>query len=310
MHDAAHETETRKTLPGVARATRDVSSETSPTFQPSELVVVGTGIQVFSQATLATQGALRGADVVIFAVTNAWAARWIRDLNPRARSFDYPRDGRPRREIYRTMVSEIVEALRGNRRVCAAFYGSAALFTFPAHEAVRQARAQGFRARMLPGVSSLDCLFADLGVDPGEGGCQIFEATDFLVKKHALNCRAHLVLFQLAMVGNHGTYQANDETTIRSGLLSLTAWLRESYPADHAVVIYEAATAVFDEPRAESIPLGSLPNARVSEVSSLYVPPIGSSAWGVPRAELGPMATPVSLVSTARTKPDSILFPA
>src|SRR6187549_1605908 len=104
MHDAAHETDTRKTLLGVARATKSVSSETTPTFPPSELVVVGTGIQVLSQATLATQGAVRGADVVIFAVTNAWAARWIRDLNPRARSFDYPRDGRPRREIYRAMV--------------------------------------------------------------------------------------------------------------------------------------------------------------------------------------------------------------
>src|SRR6187431_18753 len=202
MHDAAQDTDTRKTLPSlanVARATNATNPETTPTLPPSELVVVGTGIQALSQATLATQGALRGADVVLFAVTNAWAARWIRDLNPRARSFDYPRDGRPRREIYRAMVGEIVEALRRNRRVCAAFYGSAALFTFPAHEGVRQARAQGFRARMLPGVSSLDCLFADLGVDPGEGGCQIFEATDFLVKKHAINCRAHLVLFQLAM---------------------------------------------------------------------------------------------------------------
>jgi hypothetical protein len=33
---------------------------------------------------------------------------------------------------------------------------------------------------MLPGISAEDCLFADLGIDPGIYGCQSYEATDFL----------------------------------------------------------------------------------------------------------------------------------
>jgi hypothetical protein len=36
----------------------------------------------------------------------------------------------------------------------------------------------GFDAVMLPGISAEDCLFADLGIDPGMIGCQSFEATD------------------------------------------------------------------------------------------------------------------------------------
>jgi hypothetical protein len=34
---------------------------------------------------------------------------------------------------------------------------------------------------MLPAVSAEDCLFADLGVDPGAAGCQSHEAADFLI---------------------------------------------------------------------------------------------------------------------------------
>jgi len=34
---------------------------------------------------------------------------------------------------------------------------------------------------MLPGISTEDCLYADLGVDPGLIGSQNFEATDFIV---------------------------------------------------------------------------------------------------------------------------------
>jgi len=36
---------------------------------------------------------------------------------------------------------------------------------------------------MLPGISAEDCLFADIGVDPGIYGCQSFEATDLFVNE-------------------------------------------------------------------------------------------------------------------------------
>src|SRR2546429_6584747 len=62
----------------------------------------------------------------------------------------------------------------------------------------RQAREEGFEAEMLPAVSAEDCLFADLGVDPGDEGCQSFEATSFLLfrsEEHTseLQSRLHLV---------------------------------------------------------------------------------------------------------------------
>ena len=55
---------------------------------------------------------------------------------------------------------------------------------------------------MLPGISAEDCLFADLGVDPAEAGCQSYEATRFLERRPAIEPRAALILWQIGVVGS------------------------------------------------------------------------------------------------------------
>jgi hypothetical protein len=249
------------------------TAETHPKSSGVRLAVVGTGIQWAGQTTLAAQQAIASAGHVLFAVTDPWAARWIRKLNANAESFAYPRDGRPRREIYRQMVARVLESLMVHERVCAAFYGSPTTLSWPAHEAVRQARRLGIQARMLPGVSSLDCLFADLGVDPGQGGCQLFEAGDFLGKGRRVDPRAHTVLFQLAMVGNRQVYDSDDGQRIRQGLAALSAHLRSFYNPHHSIAIYQAATHPLDAHSEQWVDIDSLETAQVTESSSLYVPP-------------------------------------
>src|SRR5437899_1041057 len=106
---------------------------------------------------------------------------------------------RIRDETYDDIVAEILSAVRSGTRVCVALYGHPGVFARPAHEAVRRARAEGFPARMLPAVSAEDCLFADLGVDPGENGCQSYEATDFLLRKREVDVSAALVLWQISV---------------------------------------------------------------------------------------------------------------
>jgi precorrin-6B methylase 1 len=238
------------------------------------LVVVGTGIQWAGQTTLAGAQAIRGADVVLFAVADPWAARWIRSLSPRAESLSYPRDGRPRKEIYEAMVERIGDEVRSGKRVCVVFYGSPAVLTRPAHEAVRRARSEGYHAVMLPGVSSIDCLFADLGVDPGGRGCAMFEAHALLARRPVIDTAAHLVLCQIALVGNRGPFDPHDKGTLRRGLACLGERLAPLYPAGHEAIVYEASTHPLRPFRADRVRLDALADAEVSEISTLYVPPV------------------------------------
>jgi hypothetical protein len=238
------------------------------------LVVVGTGIQWAGQTTLAAQRAIQQADRVLFAVADAWTARWVRSLNPAAESLPYAQGNTPRRRIYAEMVERILGEVRKGLKVCAVFYGHPGVLAKAAHNAVRRAREEGFSARMLPGVSSIDCLFADLGLDPGQDGLQLFEATDFLIRGRLVDARTPLVLCQIGGVGNANAFDPSDVACIRRGLAALSEHLCRIYPAGHEGVIYEAPAQPLDSPRLDSVALSALAGARVDDVSTLYVPPV------------------------------------
>lgn len=129
---------------------------------------------------------------------------------------------------------------------------------------------------MVPGVSFLDCLFSDLGVDPGEHGCQVFEARSFLLRRCLIEPRAHLILSQVALATSGRTFDSSGPDVSR-GLRQLSKRLLGMYPADHEVVLYEAAIHPLAQPRAERLRLDQLDTAPVSEISTLWVPPHGGA---------------------------------
>jgi uncharacterized protein YabN with tetrapyrrole methylase and pyrophosphatase domain len=237
---------------------------------PGSLTVVGTGIQAGAQTTAAAKAAIRDAAEVLYLVEDLVAARWIESVNPRARSLDhlYRAEG-ARMESYRRIVDEIVGTVRAGADVCVAFYGHPGVFVRPAHDAINRLRDEGYRATMLPGVSAEDCLFADLGVDPGQLGCQSYEATDFLIRRRVADPSAALILWQLSVLGTLDA-AITPET---SHLPLLVEHLRRFYPADHEVVLYEASPYPIVGPAVERVPLSALPGADVAAMTTLYVPP-------------------------------------
>jgi hypothetical protein len=150
------------------------------------------------------------------------------------------------------------------------FYGHPGFFVYPAHEMVRRARASGFETRMLPGVSSLDTLITEFGVDPADAGLQIYEATQFLLRRVVPETTAVLVLLQVGMVG---LVTATREASSAAALEALVQHLCAYYPRNHVATLYESARQVLLAPRAEHIRLETLPNAAVAQVTTLVIPP-------------------------------------
>jgi uncharacterized protein YabN with tetrapyrrole methylase and pyrophosphatase domain len=234
------------------------------------LTIVGTGIQLVGHLTLAAQAWIQQADKVLFAVADPLTAEWLRSLNPTAEALPYNMDNQRRRQTYNEMVARILNEVRLERNVCAVFYGHPGVFADPAHEAIRQARREGFRAQMLPGISAEDCLFADLGLDPGKSGCQSFEATDFLIRRRKFDPTSALILWQIAMTGNLGFYQPGSSFR---GLQVLTEVLQTHYHSEPEIIIYEAAVYTGFDPVIKKIGLSKLPEAEVTPISTLYIPP-------------------------------------
>src|SRR6476620_513542 len=124
------------------------------------------------------------SDKVLYLVNDPVSELWIARMNPNSESLKaLYLGGKYRADTYKEMTELTLRYVREGLNVCVVYYGHPGVVVTPSHESIRQARAEGFNARMLPGISAEDCLFADLGIDPGTRGCQSFEATDFLLNR-------------------------------------------------------------------------------------------------------------------------------
>jgi hypothetical protein len=168
------------------------------------------------------------------------------------------------------MLGVILAELQAGKRVCAAFYGHPGVFAQVGHEAIERARCTGFAAEMQPGISAEDCLYADLGIDPGRYGCQHYEATQFLCCERQVDISAYLVLWQIAVVGDTTFTRYASSGAHRQLLVDRLARL---YPPGHEVIIYEAPTVATSCPRAERLPFESLVGADLQMHSTLVIGP-------------------------------------
>jgi uncharacterized protein YabN with tetrapyrrole methylase and pyrophosphatase domain len=237
---------------------------------PGSLTVVGTGIRFGVQLTPEARAAILAADRVFHLVSDPVARQWFETLRPDAQSLEpLYAPGKDRAETYAAIIEEVVTPVHAGFHVCAAFYGHAGVFVSPSHAAIRQAQAAGYEARMLPGISAEDCLFADLGLDPGVTGCQSYEATDFLVSRRTVDPRALLILWQAGVVHERSHVLEADPARVES----LAERLLEYYPEDHEAIVYEASPYPVGRPIIVHTTMSRLGEAGVTAASTVVVPP-------------------------------------
>ena len=159
---------------------------------------------------------------------------------------------------------------KAGKKVVGAFYGHPGVFAWVPHNAIKQARELGFTAHMEPGISAEDCLYADLGIDPGTYGCQHYETSQFMFYKRTIDTAALLVLWQVGVAGDRSLAKFTTDSEYRKILVKLLA---QYYPLDHEVILYEAATLPIQPTRIEYLPISALPDAMMDLKTTLVIPP-------------------------------------
>lgn len=203
-------------------------------------------------------------------VVDPVTVRRIEALNPNARTRnDRYAAGKDRRLTYAEIVDEVVTRVRDGERMCLVLYGHPGFFAFPGHEAIRRLRAEGIPARMVAAVSAIDCLFADLGIDPADGGLQMYGATYFLRATPPVDPKATLVLLQVGVLGEKGPRPTPE---VAGRFLRLVRLLRERYGPEREAVLYEASPYPGARPRIIPFPLGRDDPPAVPRLSMLCVP--------------------------------------
>jgi len=239
--------------------------------ETGSLVCVGTGMMLGAHITPRSRSYIENADVVFVGVSDGIVEKWIEEMNSDVRSLQiYYQEGKSRQITYRQMQEAMMAEVRKGKKVCGAFYGHPGVFALAPHKSIKQAKEEGYTAHMEPGISAEDCLFADLGVDPGKVGCQQYEASQFIFYKRIIDPSAYLILWQVGIVGDRSYEKFSTGKSHQALFLEA---LQNYYPSDHQVILYETPTLPISEVRIDYLRLENLLEFSLNPETTMIIPP-------------------------------------
>lgn len=232
---------------------------------------MGLGMMLGAHLSPRSRSHIQRAEVVFGLVSDPLVELWLQQMRPDARSLQpFYREGKSRQTTYREMVEVMLVEVRLGQDVCGVFYGHPGVFALVPHKVIESARKEGFPAHMEPGISAEDCLYADLGIDPGTYGCQHYEASQFMFYQRRIDPSAYLVLWQIGIAGDRSLARLATGGDYRRLLVE---HLLTDYPPSHEVIAYEAATLPITAPRMGRMPLSEIVGAELHPHTTLVIPP-------------------------------------
>jgi Tetrapyrrole (Corrin/Porphyrin) Methylases len=274
-----------------------------PAQTPGELVILGSGIGAMGFTRDAEQY-IDDADHVLYCVADPVTQVWLRERRPDSIDLFALYDDRKRRyDTYMQMTEAMLFFVRQGKKVVAIFYGHPGIFVLSTHRAVSIARREGHRAQLRPGVSALDWLCADLGVDPAFPGLQTFEATDMLLRRRAIDVCSHVVLWQVGLIAEMGFRRRGFHNR---NFGQLVDYLLGYYDSGHQVTHYIASKfpslpSTIEEFRIDELMRPDVLQ-RFTGISTFYIPPAEGRAIDIDFAKEVGLVGPNQRVGRPRVK--------
>jgi hypothetical protein len=265
---------------GIAALRRSVTDDPAqivpptPPAQRGELLIIGSGIDSIG-FSLGDEALIANADKVLYCVADPATVVWLRQLRPDALDlYVLYADDKVRYTTYMEMAEAQLYWVRQGLRVVVIFYGHPGIFVLSTHRAIQIARREGHRAVMRAGVSALDTLCADLGVDPSHPGLQTHEATDCLIRRRRIDTSLHVILWQVGLIGELGYRR---QGYLNNHFSYFVSWLEELYGSDYEITHYIGSRYPGTDPLISVHRLAELHDpARqrdITGLSTFYIPP-------------------------------------
>lgn len=173
---------------------------TSPSVLP-DITVVGAGLLATRHLGAAADEVVRAARVVFCSTTNTGVAEYVRGLNPAA-PIHYSEQneyalGMYRPDMYRRMAEAVVEAARTGPGVVMLAPGSAVVVDAVTQHLLELADRHALHVRILPGISSIEAVLAEVGYDVA-GGLAVVLAQRLVLNRLQLDPTLATVVLQPA----------------------------------------------------------------------------------------------------------------
>lgn len=240
-------------------------------YTNGSLIVVGSGIKSVAHISLEAQAWIQQSDIVLYCVADPITEVWIKNNNKYTFDlYQLYKEESDRNETYSLMTECILSHVRDNKDVCVVYYGHPGVFVKPSHKAIKIAKSEGYKAAMLPAISAEDCIFADIGFDPANNGCQTFEATDLLLRMRHINIDSHVILWQVGCLGDFSFKRTSYNTP---HIPILIEYLEKFYNSEHTVFHYQGALYPTYTSNIEVLTIKDIDKIKVNGTSTLYIPP-------------------------------------
>jgi uncharacterized protein YabN with tetrapyrrole methylase and pyrophosphatase domain len=241
---------------------------------PFDIAIVGLGIVGVHQITGEVEETIRRCRHTFVIDSGFGVVSYLKSICAGVTSLAplYER-GKDRLPTYRRMAAEVVNAAIARSPVCFATYGHPLVYCYPAVLIQRAAKLLNLRVETFPGISSLDTLLVDLGIDPAVDGLQMYETTDLLLRRRPIQNDVPCVLWQVTAIAEP-TYQTDRRSAEQ--FLSLQNYLLEFYPPDHPITLVLSKTFPLLESIVEKYRVGTLATdlERGPQTGNLYIPPV------------------------------------
>ena len=241
---------------------------------PFDVGIVGTGIVGGHQLTREAEEVIRRCRHTFVIDSGYGLPDYLRTLSPRVTELGvFYEPGKDRVPTYRRMAAEVVAAAVAEPPVCLATYGHPWIYCYPTTLITRAAPLLGLHVEVFPGISSLDTLLVDLGIDIALDGIQMYEATDLLLRRRPLQTDVACVIWQPTVVGDPGYRVGRYE---EEQFLPLQTYLCDLYPGDHEAVLVTTKTFPLARSVVRRTRIGDLAAelAQAPQVATLYIPPL------------------------------------
>jgi hypothetical protein len=243
----------------------------------TDIWIAGLGLQTVSHVTREVELAFRASREVLYLDTGVATRALLESLCPRVTSLfeeSYSLDAL-RENAYEHMAARVVEAAMNHPPVTFAIHGHPLVAAIPPFLVLDLAKALDLRVTVLPGISAMDTIFADLQLDPVVRGIQMYEATDVLLRRRPLQPDVPAIIWQIGPLETclHSMAVSRPERFAR-----FVAHLRQYYPAQHKVAAIYCSPHPVMPPAILRFALEDM-GEHAHEIHTgftLYVPPVTS----------------------------------
>lgn len=235
-----------------------------------KIALIGSGIKTISHLTTEAKTYIEHADCVLYLINEPIFESWLIKHSKKCMSLEkYYFLHEKRSDSYKKIIAKIISLSKKYDFISVVLYGHPVVFSSLGIDTIKKAQKQNIETVILPGISTEDCLFADLEIDPSQNGCFSVEATNFIIFDDVINVFSDLIIWQVGIIGNIGSVFNKNS---KDGLALIQKKLLQTYSPEHEIILYEASLYPGVQSKIVKFPLQYLMEQDMSSLSTLYVP--------------------------------------